>query len=39
MIKVKSLLQAVLGISTEIIYTLVIIAAAFLICWAIYFKL
>jgi len=36
--KIKSFLYAALGIITEVLYTLLIMLAAFLICVAIYFK-
>jgi len=34
----KPALNAVFGIITEIFYVLVIMLAAFFICWALYFK-
>jgi len=36
--KIKLFLNAALGISVEILYALVIMSAAFLICTAFYFK-
>jgi hypothetical protein len=35
--KIKSLYNAILGIATEVFYTVAIILAAFLICAAAYF--
>jgi hypothetical protein len=36
--KARSVINAVLGISTELAYALAIIGAVFLLCLAIYFK-
>jgi len=38
MMKIKPIFNAVLGITTEVLYTLVIMLAAFLICLLFYFK-
>jgi len=37
--KTKSIFNAILGISIEVLYTLTIMLAAFLICLAFYFKI
>jgi hypothetical protein len=38
MMKIRTPLNAILGIVTEVLYTLSLVLAAFLICLALYFR-